>query len=160
MAVASAYSKSAEGRAGGRGLEAAGAGGQSLAPSATAKSESRTRDGRTDGRTDGQREGGREGTPSFGLENGEWQISAWKWRYLGEGRERKKGWGQGREGTAEYWKASISASLCRSLMGMREEKEGRKEGWKGAMVDYSDARMSQTHMLPACPWLTKLDFLD
>ena len=75
MAVASAYSKSAEGRAGGRGLEAAGAGGQSLAPSATAKSESRTRDGRTDGRTDSGKEGGRVLLPSdLRMENGRYQL--------------------------------------------------------------------------------------
>ena len=80
------------------------------------------------------------------------------------GREREEegmGTEEGRNGgVLESFHLRFALSESHGYDGMREEKEGRKEGWKGAMVDYSDARMSQTHMLPACPWLTKLDFLD
>ena len=62
---------------------------------------------------------------------------------LGRGRGGMKG---GRR--IAYRKAPISAWLRRRLMGTRDGG-GRRERGMGAMDDYGDARMSQTHMLPA-----------
>ena len=86
MAVASAYSKSAVGRA----RAGKRAGRQSLARRRRRRAKvGREMDGRgrtdADGRTDSETDG-TEGAPS---DLGEWQISTWKWRrWEGRGRER------------------------------------------------------------------------